>query len=132
VGKVDIMKDYKKCGIDVTGVGNSTRLCPHQLAELEESAVDGTEDINDGDPETLSACRKDVFVSLLHPTEEDYVAAEGHANAGLRQALMLIERLKASLKETLPYVQDFVVLDRAEKLLERTHYDEVDDGQWRL
>ncbi len=47
--------DYKKCGVEVTGAGNSTRLCPHQLSEREKAqASDGDEDVWEADPSTMS------------------------------------------------------------------------------
>lgn len=70
-------------------------------------------------------------MSLLHQTDEDDAFASGHADAGLRKALRHIARTKAVLVECLPYLPP-ALKARAEAILRASHYDEVDDGQWRL
>ena len=71
------------------------------------------------------------MVSQLHPTEEDDSFAAGHADAGLRKALRHVVAVKTVLLECLPHLPP-EVRARAEEVLRRSHYEETDDGQWRL
>lgn len=70
-------------------------------------------------------------MSLLHPTEEDDAFAAGHADAGLRKALRHIEATKEVLLACLPFLSQ-ELRARAEAILRRSHYNEEDDGRWRL
>jgi hypothetical protein len=70
-------------------------------------------------------------MSLLHQTEEDDAFAAAHADAGLRKALRHIVLVKALLAECLPFLPE-ALRTRVDTALRKSHYDEIDDGQWRL
>ena len=70
-------------------------------------------------------------MSLLHPTEEDNDFASGHADAGLRKSLKHILRTKKVLVDCLPFLPE-ELKEQACAVLRTSHYDEVDDGEWRL
>lgn len=74
-------------------------------------------------------------MSLLHPSDDDDAFAAGHADSGHRMSLNRIWRLTALLKEarhqTSPWMSHSLVAE-IDALLATTHYDEPDDGHWRL
>lgn len=70
-------------------------------------------------------------MSLLHQTSEDDDYAAGHADAGLRKALTHIQAVKRVLLRTLPHLPPELQAD-AVNVLQRSHYEEHDDGTWRL
>lgn len=70
-------------------------------------------------------------MSLLHQTEEDDALASGHADSGLRKSLKHILRTKKVLVDCLPFLPE-ELKEQACAVLRTSHYDEIDDGVWRL
>jgi hypothetical protein len=70
-------------------------------------------------------------MSQLHPTEEDEQFAQGHTEAGLRMALNRAWRLTRLLDRARVFCP-VSLQDEIHQQLSKSHYDETDDGQWRL
>src|SRR5277367_2084926 len=70
-------------------------------------------------------------MSLLHPNEDDREFEQGYSDAGFRMALNRAWRLTELLKRTRRHVPAKLRTE-IDGQISKTHYDETDDGTWRL